>query len=65
MQTSEVAQPAPTAYHFGQPESARFDRAVGYNLTAAHGWEFLLDNHLEQERDRQAAVNHAVVLGEN
>jgi len=56
-------QPEPASgYYLG---SERADRAVEYSLNAAHGWEFLLDNHLEVEEDQRRAVRHSVVLGEN
>ncbi len=61
----EPDQPGQSGYYLKQCHPVRQDRAVDYNLTAAHGWEFLLDNHLEMEADRRRAVRHAVVLGEN
>lgn len=41
------------------------DRACGYRVNAPHGWEFLLDNHLDDEEDRRPQVAHVCVLGEN
>ena len=41
------------------------DRACGYSVNAPHGWEFLLDNHLENEEERRPQVAHVCVLGEN
>ncbi|PWG61669.1 hypothetical protein [Sediminicurvatus halobius] len=56
-------QPEPASgYYLG---TERADRAVEYTLSAAHGWEFLLDNHLEAEEEQRQAVRHSVVLGEN
>lgn len=43
----------------------RVDSPVDYSPIAAHGWEFLLDNHLEAEAERSKAIRHAAVLGEN
>lgn len=62
MQTnSDQPEPA-SGYYLG---GERADRAMEYSLNAAHGWEFLLDNHLEIEEEQRRAVSHSVVLGEN
>ncbi|MCS4505464.1 hypothetical protein KBTX_02443 [wastewater metagenome] len=56
--------PAPASgYYFAEAQPEQ-DRAVSYSLTAAHGWEFLIDNHV-REQDTGAEVMHAAVLGEN
>ncbi|MGD8430700.1 MAG: hypothetical protein PVH31_09845 [Ectothiorhodospiraceae bacterium] len=52
-------------HYFDRSFDSRHDRAMEYCLTAPHGWERLLDNHLEIEEDRRRAVNHMAVLGEN
>jgi len=65
MLNSESEQSAPSGFYFRASDAGRCDRAVDYSLTAAHGWEFLLDNHLETDKDRRRAVKHAAVLGEN
>lgn len=62
---SEEGQPDQSGYYLKVRNSDRQNRAVDYSLTAAHGWEFLLDNHLEMEADRRKSLRHAVVLGEN
>lgn len=60
---ADADQPEPASgYYLG---TDRADRAVEYSLSAAHGWEFLLDNHLEVEEDQRRAVRHSAVLGEN
>lgn len=46
--------------------TGRARRACDYDVTAPHGWEFLLDNLLETEGDDWVReVRHMVVLGEN
>ncbi len=61
---NEEGEPRRTGYYLHRP-ARRQNRAVDYSLTAPHGWEFLLDNHLKQESDQRSACKHAVVLGEN
>jgi hypothetical protein len=62
---TEEGQPDQPGYYLMGRLPERQNRAVDYSLTAAHGWEFLLDNHLETESERRKSLRHAVVLGEN
>ncbi|MGD8710788.1 MAG: hypothetical protein PVF40_10390 [Ectothiorhodospiraceae bacterium] len=46
--------------------AVRRNRVCGYRLSPSHGWEYLLDNHLDAgEESRWHRVGHIAVLGEN
>ncbi len=64
MMRDEPNKPAPASGYYFTESKGRQDRAVGYDLMATHGWEFLIDNHV-REQDSGAEVVHTAVLGEN
>lgn len=57
-------EPVPASGYFLADADPQQARAVEYQLMAAHGWEFLIDNHVCEEQSGTEVI-HTAVLGEN